>query len=304
MAESDVDAAEQQRSDSLSWSEMRLLRLMIIYTLQTPAYRISNGAKDHVRDASEEEEEEEDEDTSSVSDRSESQPARSGVDILSPMPYDLLSNIALQASQTDFNVPLTLGQVNRQLRSFVTCDPLLWAAIDIMFPLRRVALHIERSAGVLLDVSASLAPMFSVASGEDRIIAFIELLSPHCVRIRGLRMVYLEQAWLHAAIPLLSLVGSELQTLDLGLAAFHMWSDETRAIHPAPNAVCRPTCLRLEGSVRWSFSAHVWSRVVRFELRVGEYDLEKSPRLGDLVEVLRCMPVLETLKSWPRNYAA
>lgn len=133
------------------------------------------------------------------------------------MSPEVISHILFLARLGDQNVSFTLSQVNTHLRDIIIATPLLWNSLDIMYPENRTALHLERSAGVHLNVSMSLAPSVAVADGKTRLASFASRLSPHYHRIRRLDAAFVHPEWTRVAADFV--YGNNLKnlrTLDLG----------------------------------------------------------------------------------------
>ncbi|KAG8938433.1 hypothetical protein FRC00_000154, partial [Tulasnella sp. 408] len=114
------------------------------------------------------------------------------------LPPEILIEITLLAQASDPHVHITLSHVDASLRAFVNSTPLLWSRVDFLYPSHLVRRYLERSADVLLKVTA-LPPLHNgcahhpvledIKSYENqRLKEFMHALRPHRHRIHSLRL--------------------------------------------------------------------------------------------------------------------
>lgn len=111
------------------------------------------------------------------------------------LPPEILVEIALLAQTSDPYAHITLSHVDASLRALVNSAPLLWSRIDFLYPSHLVHRFLERSADVLLKVTA-LPPIHNdhpvlqdVQRNENKSLKeFMRALRPHRHRIHSLRL--------------------------------------------------------------------------------------------------------------------
>lgn len=116
------------------------------------------------------------------------------------LPRELLGDILLLAQQVDYRIALTFSHDSTSFREFAIRTPLIWTIISIPnYSTKRIKLHLSRSAHAPLTVQWApyLYPreLPTLGDREDHIDEVMVLLSPHCQRIRCLRLAVWEAYW-------------------------------------------------------------------------------------------------------------
>lgn len=205
------------------------------------------------------------------------------------LPAELLMNIIMEAMSDDQHLPMTLSHINRELRAFVTTTSTFWTAIDIKYGPTRVQHYLERSGSAAIDVTASLPPNLTPTQGVQKIDHFVAKILPHSGRIRDLRMVFVRNEWLKAALPFLEVIPKQPRTLEVGLRNT-ISEDEVypREVH------CEPRHLCLHGAPAWPVRPSLFSRVTTFEFR--ETPLHHGVTFRDVVgDWLSQMPAVTSI---------
>ncbi|KIO27556.1 hypothetical protein M407DRAFT_23242 [Tulasnella calospora MUT 4182] len=117
---------------------------------------------------------------------------------LQNLPPEILIEIALLVQAANPHAHITLSHVDASLRAFVNSTPLLWSRVNFLYPLHMVYCYLERSADVLLRVTA--LPPLHVSSAYNPVLKdvkeaennklkeFLCALRPHRHRILSLRL--------------------------------------------------------------------------------------------------------------------
>ncbi|KAG9016377.1 hypothetical protein FRB90_003086 [Tulasnella sp. 427] len=163
------------------------------------------------------------------------------------LPPELLTEIIQSTMHHDLNIAIAISHVNRALRAFALCTPLLWTFIDIMLPKSRLIEHLKRSEPAPIHVQASLV-MLTLGSeaGLTRLAWFAETIRPHAARIASLEMSYTNAEWSRRALSLFSHIGEMYDIQNFEYA--HLL--HTRPSVEVPfqgDFKCTPRSIRLEG---------------------------------------------------------
>ncbi|KAG9038026.1 hypothetical protein FS837_001324 [Tulasnella sp. UAMH 9824] len=138
---------------------------------------------------------------------------------LERMPVEIISNIALLASEQDRRIPFTLSRVNTALRRLVLSMPLVWANVDAADPVTNTKIRIQRSRNVPLTVNLWIPLHLTNEEGKERVLKFIEILEPERHRLRTLIIKPFLREWMEQAFKSLKKHGYDsLETLHLGFA--------------------------------------------------------------------------------------
>ncbi|KAG8957306.1 hypothetical protein FRC00_004174, partial [Tulasnella sp. 408] len=217
-------------------------------------------------------------------------PTISGVGF-SDLPPELVVYIAQLALEDDPHIATTLSHLNSAFRICTLSTPSLWTVIDIKFPKKQIAAHLERSGSAFLRVRASLILLTKLKFlGMGKLDNFVEMIRPHSARISSLEMLYTSYTWaVYALTTSLPQIGAlpNLDQFEYGLL-HQPFVYYGRADLPA---TCRPKTIRLEGPIINTFHYLFSEKVV--SLKVTEC-WERG--LGDWQEALQSMKSLQRLE--------
>ncbi|KAG8924141.1 hypothetical protein FRC00_005433 [Tulasnella sp. 408] len=210
----------------------------------------------------------------------------------SDLPPELVVYIAQLALEDDPHIATTLSHLNSAFRICTLSTPSLWTVIDIKFPEKQIAAHLERSGSAFLRVRASLILLTKLKFlGMGKLDNFVKMIRPHSARISSLEMLYTSYMWARYALTTsLPQMGAlpNLDQFEYGVLLHQPFGYYRLADLPA---TCRPRRIRLEGLRINTFRDLFSEKVV--SLKVTEC---WEGGLGDWQEALQSMKSLQILE--------
>lgn len=230
-------------------------------------------------------------------------PTRPG---LLDLPLELQADIFSQVAQVDHNAPIILSQLNSQLRTAALSTPRLWSTIDVNHSPQRIQAHLNRAAGVSLDV---LASVFSIMDSEDVSLAqlglFTHLLLPHLPQIRSIHATLYRKSWAAFIFNFIQTHEAqliELRQLELGISNLSLDreveidSDDEGNTVPVSIISSSATIWRMEKLCLTKLRVIDTNMLPEFPTRSFQFRHNEWMLKGNLIRILSKMPALEYLE--------
>ncbi|KAG9041464.1 hypothetical protein FS837_012214 [Tulasnella sp. UAMH 9824] len=214
------------------------------------------------------------------------------------LPPEILSEIFFFAGLHNAHMPYIMSQINTYFRDVAFSTPQLWTDINVLAPSTVTLVYLEKSKPLPITVDVTMTDGYPFV-GEEGIVhleRFMNMVTPHSVRIRELTLIF--TVWHHLILPLRHMqyvAFPSLESLDFGLTNIAQPSNYAAQAQDVVQAWCAKPTSRLD--ITGIHFPGLWKgappiSAVLATLKVKEC---RNLLLADFLDILSSLPRLEHL---------